>query len=81
MPTGEWICVVEQASQSSPADGEVQHPDMTLVKVLWRVTFPLYLSPFCVAAFASREVSELLEICPLFSSPLQRHCQRNTQTT
>lgn len=30
--------------------GSVQHPDMTLVKVLCCVTFPLYLSPFCVAA-------------------------------
>lgn len=30
--------------------GSVQHPDMTLVKVLWRVTFPLYLSLCCVAA-------------------------------
>lgn len=61
--------------------GSAQHPDMTLVKVLWRVTFPLYLSPLLCSSFASREVSELLEICPLFSSPLQRHCQPNTQTT
>lgn len=50
--------------------GNVQHPDMTLVKVLWCVTFPLYLSPLLCSSFACREVSELLEICPLlFPSP------------
>lgn len=61
--------------------GSVQHPDVTLVKVLWCVTFPLYLSLLLCGSFPYSKVSELLEICPLFSSSLQRHCQPNTQAT
>lgn len=61
--------------------GSVRHPEVTLGEVLRRVPFPLYLSLLPCSSFSYRAASELLEICPRFSSALQRHCQHNTQAT
>lgn len=59
--------------------GSAQQPGVTLVEVLWRVTFPLYLSLSLCSSFSYGEASEPLEICPRFSSSLQRHRQHNTR--
>lgn len=81
VPAGDWMCVWNRHLSLPLQMGSAQHPDVTLVEVLQRVTFPLYLSLLMCSSFPCREVSQLLEICPLFSTPLQRHCHHNTQAT